>query len=74
MEPRSSLTKRTFVSKIDGKEYVRQMTYDECHELMHNEGRLLSEEYKGTKFELIRFFPSLDLVVLRAALEKLILL
>ena len=55
MEPRSSLTKRTFVSKIDGKEYVRQMTYDECHELVHNEGRLLSEEYKG-KFKLLRFF------------------
>ena len=47
MASRSKLTKRTFISKIDGKEYVRQLTYDECYEMIQNQGRLLSEEYKG---------------------------
>jgi len=47
MASRSKLTKRTFVSKIDGKEYVRQLTYNECYEMVKNQGRLLSEEYKG---------------------------
>ena len=47
MATRSELTKRTFISKIDGKEYVRQLTYDECYEMIQNQGRLLSEEYKG---------------------------
>ena len=47
MASRSELTKRTFISKIDGKEYVRQLTYDDCYEMVNNQGRLLSEEYKG---------------------------
>ena len=49
MASRSKLTKRTFISKIDGKEYVRQLTYDECYEMVKNQGRLLSEEYKCKK-------------------------
>ena len=51
MASRSALRKRTFVSKIDGKEYVRPLAYDECFELVHNQGRLLSEEYKGKLLE-----------------------
>ena len=47
MASRSEPTKRTFISKIDGKEYVRQLTYDDCYEMVNNQGRLLSEEYKG---------------------------
>ena len=47
MASRSELTKRTFISKIDGKEYVRQLTYDDCYEMVKNERRLLSQAYKG---------------------------
>ena len=53
MAYRSKLTKRTFISKIDGKEYVRQLTYDECYEMIQNQGRLLSEEYKGKNVQIV---------------------
>ena len=58
MASRSKLTKRTFISKIDGKEYVRQLTYDECYEMIQNQGRLLSEEYKGKNVQTVRYHRS----------------
>ena len=53
MASRSELRKRKFISKIDGKEYVRQLTYDECYEMIQNQGRLLSEEYKGKNVQIV---------------------
>ena len=37
-------------SDTDGKLHIRQLTHDECFEMVHNGGRLLSEEYRCKYF------------------------
>ena len=37
-------------SDTGGKLHIRQLTHDECFEMVHNGGRLLSEEYRSKYF------------------------
>ena len=38
-------------SDTGGKLHIRQLTHDECFEMVHNGGRLLSEEYRSKYFQ-----------------------
>ena len=40
-------------SDTDGKLHIRQLTHDECFEMVHNGGRLLSDEYRSKYFPYI---------------------
>ena len=37
-------------SDTNKKLHIRQLTHDECFEMVHNGGRLLSEEYRSKYF------------------------
>ena len=40
-------------SDTDGKFHIRQLTHDECFEMVHNGGRLLSDEYRSKYFPCV---------------------
>ena len=39
------------LSDPDETAYIRQLTYAECFEMVHNGGRLLSKEYESMNFQ-----------------------
>ena len=38
------------LTNSDETAYIRQLTYAECFEMVHNGGRLLSKEYESMNF------------------------
>ena len=42
-----------YPTDTDGKLHIRQLTHDECFEMVHNGGRLLSDEYRSKYFPFV---------------------